>query len=80
MIKHELNVIVKNQFGINKDVTIGGGYSLELESEYITQYRFIDKEINMLYQAGFQSVQCCDIYPPEANRWDNTHFYALVAE
>ena len=29
---------------------------------------------------GYKNIEIVDIYPPEANRWDNTHFYSIVAE
>ena len=72
-------MIIKNQFGLHKDVTIDG-FSEELQENYFAQYRFIDKEVRLLHDAGFGNVEIVDIYPKECNRWDNTHFYALVAE
>lgn len=72
-------MIVKNQFGLHKDVTIDG-FSEELQENYFAQYRFIDKEVRLLHEAGFGKIEIVDIYPKECNRWDDTHFYALVAE
>lgn len=43
-------------------------------------YRHIDKETLLLENIGYKNIKVVDIYPPEANRWDNTHFYAIVAE
>ena len=71
-------MIIKNQFGVSEDVTVAG-FSEELQDNYYSQYRHIDKEIKLLHQAGFKNVEVTDIYPKECNRWDNTHFYALVA-
>ena len=71
-------IIIKNQFGIHDDVTING-FSEELQENYFAQYRFINKEVKLLQEAGFSSVDVVDIYPPKCNRWENTHFYALVA-
>ena len=31
-------------------------------------------------EIGFKNIEKFDIYPPEANRWNNTHFYAIIAE
>lgn len=71
-------IIIKNQFGINETVEISG-YSEENKTNYYAQYRHIDKETNILKNIGFQNIETYDIYPKEANRWENTHFYALVA-
>lgn len=70
-------LIVKNQFGINEDVNVSG-YSQEQKANYYAQYRHIDKEIKILKDTGFENVQKFDIYPPEANRWNNTKFFAVV--
>lgn len=72
-------VIIKNQFGIDADVTVNG-FSEELQDNYFAQYRQVHKEARLLHEVGFTNVQVTDIYPKECNRWENTHFYALVAE
>lgn len=72
-------LIVKSQFGQKEDVTVSG-YSNELKSQYYSQYRHIQKEMDILKAIGFKNIQAFDIYPPECNRWENTHFYAIVAE
>ncbi|MCQ2269712.1 MAG: class I SAM-dependent methyltransferase [Bacteroidales bacterium] len=72
-------LIVKNQFGVTKDVTVSG-YSEEQKSNYFAQYRFVEKEVDILQKIGFRLQEVADIYPPEANRWDNTHFYAIVVK
>ena len=71
-------LIIKHQFGINEDVTVEG-YSEELKCNYYSQYRQIDSEVALLKNIGFTSVNYTDIYPKECNRWENTHFYAIVA-
>jgi cyclopropane fatty-acyl-phospholipid synthase-like methyltransferase len=71
-------LIVKNQFGVEGDVEVSG-VSQELNKEYLSQYRHIEKEVSILKSVGFEEVDVIDIYPPEANRWSNTHFYAIVA-
>lgn len=70
--------IIKNQFGVSEKVVVSG-YSDELKTEYFSEYRHVEKEILLLYDSGFSCVEKIDIYPPECNRWANTHFYALVA-
>ncbi len=72
-------IIIKNQFGIKDDVNVSG-YSEEQKTDYYAQYRHIDKEINILKTVGFKNIEKFDIYPPDANRWNNTHFYAIVGE
>lgn len=71
-------LIIKNQFGVKEDVVVSG-MSKELGRVYCSQYRHLDKEMNMLRSIGFDKVKVFDVYPTEANRWDNTHFYAIVA-
>lgn len=68
--------IVKNQMGVTEDVNIH--YSSELNSNYFAQYRFVDKEIINLETIGFTLIEKKDIYPASYNRFENTHFYALV--
>jgi len=70
-------IIVKNQFGVSEDVTVDG-YSEELDTYYFSQYRHLDKEIKLLESIGFKIEEVVDIYPNKYNRWENTHFYALV--
>jgi cyclopropane fatty-acyl-phospholipid synthase-like methyltransferase len=72
-------LIVKQQFGIKEDVNVSG-YSEELKRNYFSQYRHIDKEQKILKSIGYKNIEVVDIYPPECNKWDNTHFYAIVAE
>ena len=71
--------IIKNQFGITHNVDVSG-YSQEQRREYYSQYRWIEREKEILVSLGFEIIEVCDIYPKEANRWKNTHFYAIVAK
>lgn len=75
----EGKIIIKNQFGVRDDVVVEG-YSEEQHSNCFAQYRFIDKEVVNLSNIGYQNISVMDIYPPECNLWENTHFYAIVAE
>lgn len=72
-------MIIKNQFGLYEDVTVDG-YSAELQKDYFAQYRQTSKEVQLLHDVGFTKVEVIDIYPKECNRWNNTHFFALVAK
>ena len=78
LLKSNGVLIIKNQFGVNEDVTVQG-YSEEQKTDYFAQYRYIEKEIKLLENLCFKNVEKFDIYPSEANRWQNTHFYAIVA-
>lgn len=69
--------IIKNQFGVHETVTIDG-YRENLKRTYFAQYRTLEKEKELLSNAGFGSFEVFDCYPKEANIWENTHFYALV--
>ena len=76
-LKHDGILVVKNQMGVNEDVIVNG-FSEELKTNYYSEYRHVEKEKKMLQQVGFNSSETIDIYPPEYNRWNNTHFYALI--
>jgi 16S rRNA G527 N7-methylase RsmG len=78
-LKEKGKLIIKNQFGVNEDVIVDG-YSEEQKKEYFAHYRYIHKEVKILENIGYKHIEVVDIYPPECNRWDNTHFYAIVAE
>jgi cyclopropane fatty-acyl-phospholipid synthase-like methyltransferase len=78
-LKETGKLIIKNQFGVKEDVDVSG-YSEELKENYYSQYRHIDKEVKILETIGYKNIEIVDIYPPECNRWENTHFYAIVAE
>lgn len=76
-LKEDGILVVKNQMGINEDIIING-FSEELQTNYYSEYRHIDKEISLIKNIGLTNIKVIDIYPPEYNRWDNTHFYALI--
>lgn len=77
-LKPNGKLIIKNQFGINEDVIVAN-YSEELGCDYFSEFRQIQSEINMLKTLGLNKNELIDIYPPECNRWGNTHFYAIVS-
>jgi len=70
-------LVIKNQMGIDDDVIVNG-FSDELKMDYYSEYRQLDKEISLLQESGFTTTKTIDIYPSEFNRWDSTHFYALI--
>jgi cyclopropane fatty-acyl-phospholipid synthase-like methyltransferase len=78
-LKERGKLIVKNQLGVSEDVIVEG-YSEEQKTDYFSHYRHIGKEQKIIETIGYKNVEVHDIYPPECNRWDNTHFYAIVAE
>lgn len=77
-LKSSGKLLIKNQFGIKDDVEVSG-FSTEIKKEYHSQYRHIDKEVEILKSIGYSVVKIVDIYPVNANRWNNTHFYAIEA-
>ena len=79
MLKAGGKLLVKGQFGVNEDVIVDG-FSSDLGRNYYSEYRHLGWEVNTLAEAGFNKVTAHDIYPPECNRWPNTHYYAIVAE
>ena len=72
-------IIVKSQFGVEEDVIVSG-FSKELQTDYFCCYRHLPKEVEILKSVGYKDIKTFDIYPPECNRWSNTHFYAIVAD
>lgn len=77
-LKQGGKLIIKNQFGLKETINISG-YSQEQKTDYYSQYRYIKREQEILSSVGYEIIEVNDIYPPEANRWDNTHFFAIVA-
>lgn len=78
-VKKNGKIIVKNQFGVNEDVLVNN-FSKENNAMYYSEYRTVEHEKELMAKAGFKIFAVTDIYPPECNRWDNTHYYAIVAE
>jgi HAD superfamily phosphoserine phosphatase-like hydrolase len=76
-LKSDGVLIVKHQMGVQEDVLVDG-YSQELDTNYYSEYRWVRHEMQLLADAGFCVKDPFDIYPPNFNRWPNTHFYALV--
>lgn len=72
-------LIVKQQFGVAGVVCVDG-FSANLNTNYYSEYRTVEEEKILLSDAGFCVVEVVDIYPQEYNRFDNTHFYAIIAQ
>ena len=70
-------LILKHQMGVKEDVLVDG-HSVELGTNYYSEYRWVRHEMQLVTEAGFCVEEPVDIYPPAFNRWPNTHFYALV--
>lgn len=77
-LKSSGRLLIKNQFGVEDDVNVSG-FSAEIKKEYHSQYRHIDKEVEILKSIGYSVINIIDVYPASANRWKNTHFYAIEA-
>lgn len=67
--------VAKNQCGVDKEVVVDR-YSEELGAHYHARYPARDEQLQRLEE--FFAVDVIDIYPPEINRWADTHFYAFV--
>jgi spermidine synthase len=67
--------LVKNQCGVSKEVVVDS-YSEELQTEYFARYPAVDEQRRLL--AEHFHVRVVDVYPPELNRWKNTHFYGFA--
>jgi len=77
-LKPDGKIIIRQQFGVSETVTIQN-FSKELNTFYFAQYRTLEQEQKMLRLAGFEILEIADIYPPECNKWENTHYFAVVA-
>ena len=71
-------LIVKHQMGIKETVEVNK-ISEELGTYYFSQYRALRDEIEIIRLAGFSDIKVDDIYPAEYNRFEDTHFYAIIA-
>lgn len=72
-------LIVKQQFGVTGRVCVDG-FSNDLNTHYYSEYRSVEEEKILLTNAGFCVTEVVDIYPKQYNRFDNTHFYAIIAK
>ncbi len=67
--------IVKNQCSVSEELVVDK-FSEELNSHYHARYPAFQRQYEQL--SRLFSVTAVDIYPPEINRWEDTHFYAFV--
>ena len=77
MLKSGSKLIMRSHCGITKDVIING-FSEELQSDYFTEYRQLDSEVELLKSVGFKSVDVFDEVDDELNVWENTRHYYIV--
>ena len=75
MLKAEGALLMRAHCGLENDVVVNG-YSEELDADYYAEYRHLEKEVELLKQAGFKEVNVFDEVSEELNVWKNTrHFY-----
>lgn len=67
--------IAKHQCGITDEVLVDKP-SEELGAWYHARYPYVQSEVEKM--SRWFEVELIDPYPPEINRWPNTHFYAFV--
>lgn len=67
--------IVKHQCGLAGELIVDK-HSTELDAHYHARYPDYQSQSELL--GKYFAVSTVDIYPPEFNRWENTHFYAFV--
>lgn len=72
-------LIIKHQMGRHEDVQVSG-FSEELQAEYYSEYRTLERECALLSSAGYQIERTGPVYPSEFNRWPNTYFMFIVAQ
>lgn len=69
-------IIIKGQWGLQQRKVIHK-YSEELKSMYYADYRQVDDMRRLCMENG-AAVEVVDLYPPEMNRWPDTHDYAFI--
>lgn len=70
------SIIIKGQWGLEERKIIHK-FSEELGAMYYADYRQVD-EMRLLCESLGTAVEVVDLYPPELNRWPDTHDYAFV--
>jgi trans-aconitate methyltransferase len=72
-------LLVKAQFGVRETVRVDT-YSEALATDYRAIYWSLEAEVELLRAAfGPDAVTVTDPYPPELNRYENTHTHHLIA-
>jgi cyclopropane fatty-acyl-phospholipid synthase-like methyltransferase len=77
-LKNLGKLIIKNQFALKETKTVTE--STLLGGNYFAQYRPVELEISILKDLGFRNFDVIDIYPAAANKWEDTHYYAVCCE
>ena len=79
MTKEGGYLIVRTHCGLEKDKVING-FSEELGTDYFAEYRQVDKEMLVLKEVGFLSVEKFDIFPETLNVWPDTRHFIFVCK
>jgi cyclopropane fatty-acyl-phospholipid synthase-like methyltransferase len=77
MLKPNGKLILRSHCGLTETVVIDG-FSKELSSEYFTEYRKLDLEVEIIKSKGFSKVEVFDEVADELNVWKNTRHYYFV--
>ncbi|MDC3293790.1 class I SAM-dependent methyltransferase [Alphaproteobacteria bacterium] len=68
-------LLIKNQFSLAEKKVISK--SAVLGDDYYAEYRSIHEEKKILQDIGYRKFVVHDLYTDEANKWDDTHYYAI---
>lgn len=79
MLKPNGKLILRSHCGLKETVVING-YSEELKSDYFTEYRKLEEEVELIKSTGFTNVEVIDEVADELNVWDNTRHYYFVCQ
>lgn len=77
MLKPGGKLVLRSHCGLKETVVING-YSEELSSEYFTEYRKLEEEVELIKSKGFTRVDVIDEVADELNVWENTRHYYFV--
>lgn len=77
MLKSGGKLIMRSHCGLKETVVING-FSEELSSEYFTEYRKLDEEVELIKSKGFSTVEVIDEVADELNVWENTRHYYFI--
>ncbi|MEZ6138199.1 MAG: class I SAM-dependent methyltransferase [Pirellulaceae bacterium] len=75
MLAPQGTFIAKHQCGIDQEVIVDR-FSEELGCHYHARYPSVKSQENLFSE--FFCVEVLDVYPPDLNRWPDTHFYAFI--
>lgn len=79
MLKSQAYFIVRMQCGLEKTKTINS-FSEELQTDYFADYRHWKREMEILEQVGFTTIEKFDIFPDTLNVWSDTRHFIYVCK